>query len=54
MKRKEIIQDIIEALYSRNGFDNWWLNIDEDIQEEIKEELTPLLPEDIETQNTNF
>ncbi len=36
---KEIVNEIIDALCNRGGFDSWWENIDEDIQNEIKEEL---------------
>lgn len=42
--RKELIDNILEELNSRGGFDDWWCNIDEDIQEEIIENLVNILP----------
>jgi len=42
--RKEIIENILGELNGRSGFDDWWYNIDEDIQEEITEALVNLLP----------
>ena len=35
--------DIIEVLNKRGGFDDWWGNIDEEIQEEILEKLEKVL-----------
>jgi len=40
---KEIVNEIIDALCDRGGFDGWWGNIDEDIQNEIKEELVNII-----------
>ncbi len=34
---KNIVNDIIEDICDRKGLGNEWENIDEDIQEEIKE-----------------
>ena len=42
--RKEIVEKMINALNDRGGFDNWWYNIDEDIQAEITDELVNILP----------
>lgn len=42
--RKELIEKIIGELNGRKGFDDWWYNIDEDIQEEITETLVNILP----------
>lgn len=42
--RKEIIENILNELNDRSGFDDWWHNIGEDIQEEITETLVNLLP----------
>lgn len=33
---KNLTEKIIDYLCDRNGFDNWWYNIDEETQEEIK------------------
>jgi hypothetical protein len=38
-KSKEIIKKVLDNLKCRGGFDGWWDNIDEDIQDEIIEEL---------------
>ena len=40
---KEIIEKIIDTLCDRDGFDDWWGNIDKDIQNEIKEELENII-----------
>ena len=42
--RKEIVENILSELNGRSGFDDWWYNIDEDIQAEITETLVNLLP----------
>ena len=41
MKKKA--EKIISMLNGRGGFDDWWGNIDEDIQEEIIDEITKIL-----------
>ena len=43
MKKSEkvsIAYQIIDVLCNRGGFDDWWRNIDEDIQLEILEEMS--------------
>jgi hypothetical protein len=40
---KEIIEKIINTLCDRGGFDDWWGNIDIDIQDEIKKELENII-----------
>lgn len=42
--RKKIIDNIINELNGRSGFDDWWCNIDEDTQEEIEQTLVNTLP----------
>lgn len=42
--RKELIEKIIDELNGRKGFDDWWYDLDEDIQEEITETLVNILP----------
>jgi hypothetical protein len=42
---KEKAELIIIALNDRSGFDDWWCNIDEDIQDEIIEELIKIISE---------
>jgi hypothetical protein len=44
---KEIVNKIIDSLCDRSGFDDWWYNIDAEIQAEIKDELQTI----IETEN---
>ena len=39
MSNIEKAREIIDELNGRKGFDDWWYNIDEDIQEEIIEEI---------------
>jgi hypothetical protein len=39
----EIIDEIINNLCDRSGFDDWWWNIGEDIQNEIKEEMLNII-----------
>jgi hypothetical protein len=36
---KEIVNEIIDFLNNRKGFDDWWGDIDDDIKNEIKQEL---------------
>lgn len=40
---KEKVEQIISMLCDRGGFDDWWHNIDEDIQDEIKVEMIDIL-----------
>lgn len=44
-----IVKSIILSLSNRNGFNNWWGNIDDDIQQEIIEELIDLVIKQLET-----
>ena len=30
-----IVFDIVDELTDRNGFDHWWFNLDQDIQQEL-------------------
>jgi len=39
MMEQEIVDEIIDVLSDRSGFDDWWKNIDVDNQNEIKEML---------------
>lgn len=43
MEERSKIESIINELSQRRGFDDWWHNIDEDIQEEIIEDLCLIL-----------
>ncbi len=42
---EEKAEKIINELNDRSGFDDWWGNLDEDIQDEIKQELISILIE---------
>ena len=35
-----IVDSVIDDLWDRGGFDGWWCDIDEDIQQEIIDSLT--------------
>ena len=35
----KIVDEIIDNLNDRSGFDGWWGNLDDDIQDEIKGEI---------------
>lgn len=36
---KKCVSEIIDALCNRNGFDDWWYNLDSNIEEDIEVEL---------------
>ncbi len=38
-----LVDNIIAILSARKGFDGWWNNIDDDIQEEIIDEIVALI-----------
>ena len=40
---KKCVLEIIDSLYNRSGFDDWWYNIGDDIEEEIKNELFEII-----------
>lgn len=44
IERQPIAQRVIDFLSDRKGFDHWWDNIDDDIQEEIIRELDEMVP----------
>jgi hypothetical protein len=46
MTKEEQIDKMIELLSDRRGFDGWWEDIDEDIQNEIKEEMLSVIIEE--------
>lgn len=41
---EEIANKIIDNLTNRSGFNDLWYNLDEDIQDEIKDEIVNILP----------
>jgi hypothetical protein len=40
---KKCALEIIDSLCDRNGFDDWWNNLDDDIEEEITSELESII-----------
>lgn len=40
---KKCVLEILDSLYNRSGFDDWWDNIGEDIEEEIEAELVEII-----------
>jgi hypothetical protein len=45
VKAKQVVEVVLNELGGRGGFDHWWDNIDEDIQDEIREKLVKLVME---------
>jgi hypothetical protein len=46
MEKKEIkkmVLEIVDSLYNRGGFDDWWGNLDDDIEEEIIKEIEDII-----------
>ena len=44
VERQPFAERVIDFLSDRKGFDHWWDNIDDDIQEEIIRELDEMVP----------
>jgi dihydroxyacetone kinase-like predicted kinase len=40
---KKCVLEIIDSLCERNGFDDWWYNLDEDITNEIQKEIEEII-----------
>jgi hypothetical protein len=40
---KKCVLEIIDSLCDRSGFDDWWYNLDNDIEEEIITELESII-----------
>lgn len=40
---KKVVAEIIDALCDRKGFDDWWYNLDDDIEKEIEEEIEKII-----------
>lgn len=46
MKNKEIkktVAEILDSLCNRSGFDDWWYNLGDDIENEIENELFQII-----------
>ena len=42
-EHKKCVLEIIDSLCERNGFDDWWYNLDEDITNEIEKEIEEII-----------
>jgi hypothetical protein len=40
---KKCVLEIFDSLCERNGFDNWWYNLDDSITEEIEKEIEEII-----------
>jgi hypothetical protein len=40
---KKCVLEILDALYDRAGFDDWWDRLDEELSDEITEELEAII-----------
>jgi hypothetical protein len=40
---KKCAMEIIDRLCDRNGFNDWWFNLDDDIEEEIMQEIETII-----------
>ena len=40
---KKCVAEILDSLCDRNGFDDWWYNLDNDIKLEIEKELEEII-----------
>jgi hypothetical protein len=43
IKTKKCVLEILDALYSRAGFDDWWDMIGEELNDEITKELEEIV-----------
>jgi len=54
MEKKEIkkmVLEIVDSLYNRGGFDDWWSNLDNDIEEEIIKEIEDIIEKRMDKYN---
>ena len=40
---KKCVLEIIDSLCDRSGFDDWWYNLSDDIEQEIENELFEII-----------
>jgi len=43
LKAEDLVNDVIDILEDRNGFDNWWNEVDGELRDEIFKELVALV-----------
>jgi myo-inositol catabolism protein IolC len=48
---KKMVLEIVDSLYNRGGFDDWWSNLDNDIEEEIIKEIEDIIEKRIDKYN---
>lgn len=42
-KIKKCVAEILDALCNRKGFDDWWYNLDDEIEMEIENQLCEII-----------
>ena len=40
---KKCVAEILDYLCNRNGFDDWWYNLSDDIEEEIEKDIESII-----------
>jgi hypothetical protein len=40
---KKCVAEILDSLCNRNGFDDWWYNLSDDIEEEIEKDIESII-----------
>tara|TARA_R110002110_G_scaffold201607_5_gene412622 strand:+ start:1129 stop:1302 length:174 start_codon:yes stop_codon:yes gene_type:complete len=40
---KKCVLEMLDSLCDRSGFDDWWYNLDDDIEREIEKELEDII-----------
>lgn len=40
---KKCMLEILDSLCNRNGFDDWWFNLDDETTEEIEKEIEEII-----------
>jgi hypothetical protein len=43
LKIKKCVFEILDSLCDRRGFDDWWYNLDDGIQEEIESNIEEII-----------
>ncbi len=43
IETKKVVAEIIDELCNRHGFDDWWMNLDDEIGEEIIDKLESIV-----------
>ena len=48
---KKCVGEIIDELCDRNGFDDWWYNLDDEVEQEITDKLEEIVKRRFEKYN---